>query len=63
MNTFSIEGRPISARVAEFDGAAQFAEFYLGVGWGRAQTNIFQFCMELIYLNLSIKMKRFLFNF
>ena len=30
MNTFSIDGRPNSARVAEFDGAAPFAEFYLG---------------------------------
>ena len=29
VNTFSIEGRPNSARVAEFDGAAPFAELFL----------------------------------
>ena len=61
MNTFSIEGRPHFAHVAEFDGAAPFAEFYLE--GGGAQTNIFQCCMELVYLNLLIKMKKFSFNF
>ncbi len=44
LNTFSIEGRPNSARVADFDGDAdaQFSEFYR-----RAQTNIFNFVWNL----------------
>ncbi len=41
MNTFSIEGSPNSARVAEFDGAAPFAEFYLGGGGGGGLRQIF----------------------
>ena len=50
MHTFSIEDRPHSASVAEFDGAAPFEKFYL-VGEG-GQKNIIQLCMELTYRKL-----------
>ena len=50
VNTFSIKCRPNSARVAEFDCAAPFAEFYR---WGRggAQTNMFRFVWNF-YLSI-----------